>query len=122
MAAIPTSAPALRPMTVGEILDASFKVYRRSFATTARAVLVIAVPVGILTGLIRLSISSSSSSLTTISGTNQVQVNSHVVATDLGVTGLSTLVTLISTALITAVIYPWLVTFTWGTRLPGAQL
>jgi len=105
MAAMPTAAPALRPLTVGEILDASFKVYRRSFVTMARAILVIAVPVGILTALIRLSITSTSSSLTTISPTGQEQLNGHVLGRDIGIEALSYVVTFVSIALITAVVY-----------------
>jgi hypothetical protein len=105
MAAMPTAAPALRPLTVGEILDASFKVYRRSFLTTAKAVLIIAIPLGIISALIRLGISTNPNDDLTVSGTNQVQVNGHAVATQLGLEGVTLLVTLVSTALITAVIY-----------------
>jgi hypothetical protein len=48
-------APQLRPLSVGEVLDASFKVVRRSFGTLAVCVLVVALPLNILRTLIEAS-------------------------------------------------------------------
>jgi hypothetical protein len=45
-------APQLRPLSVGEVLDASFKVVRQSFGTLALCVLVVALPLNILNTLI----------------------------------------------------------------------
>jgi hypothetical protein len=110
MAAMPSEAPSLRPLTVGEILDASFKVYRRSFATMAKAVLVVAVPFGILLALVRSSASDTTqTALRNVTnpqtGVEQVQVNSHALETVLGLSSLELLITLFATAVATAVIY-----------------
>jgi hypothetical protein len=103
---MPSPAPNLRPLTVGEILDASFKVYRRSFVTMAKAILIVAVPFGIVNALIRTSIQDSSSTLTTINPlTGQQEISAHVAAKFFGFTALSYVVTLIATAVATAVIY-----------------
>jgi hypothetical protein len=45
-------APQLRPLSVGEVLDASFKVVRQSFGTLALCVLVVALPLHIIDTLI----------------------------------------------------------------------
>jgi hypothetical protein len=45
-------APQLRPLSVGEQLDASFKVVRQSFKTLALCVLVVALPLNIINTLI----------------------------------------------------------------------
>jgi hypothetical protein len=44
--------PQLRPLSVGEVLDASFKVVRQSFGTLAVCVLVVAVPLHLIDTLI----------------------------------------------------------------------
>jgi len=48
-------APQLRPLGVGEVLDASFKIVRQSFGTLAACVLVVALPLNILNTLIAAS-------------------------------------------------------------------
>jgi hypothetical protein len=45
-------APQLRPLSVGEVLDAAFKVVRQSFGTLALCVLVVALPLNIIDTLI----------------------------------------------------------------------
>ena len=45
-------APQLRPLSVGEVLDASFKIVRQSFGTLAGCVLVVALPLNIIDTLI----------------------------------------------------------------------
>jgi hypothetical protein len=45
-------SPQLRPLSVGEVLDASFKIVRQSFGTLAGCVLVVALPLNILNTLI----------------------------------------------------------------------
>ena len=52
-----SSTPAqLRPLGIGEILDAGIKVYRNKFATMLKAVAVVIVPVQVLSVLITLSL------------------------------------------------------------------
>jgi hypothetical protein len=48
-------APQLRPLSVGEVLDASFKIVRQSFGTLAGCVLVVAVPLNIVDTLVTAS-------------------------------------------------------------------
>jgi len=55
--------PQLRPLGVGEVLDASFKVVRQSFGTLALCVLVVAVPLNIVNTLITASTSENAFSL-----------------------------------------------------------
>jgi hypothetical protein len=45
-------SPQLRPLSVGEVLDASFKIVRQSFGTLAGCVLVVALPLNIINTLI----------------------------------------------------------------------
>jgi hypothetical protein len=45
-------SPQLRPLSVGEVLDASFKIVRQSFSTLAGCVLVVALPLNIVNTLI----------------------------------------------------------------------
>ena len=58
-------APQLRPLSVGEVLDASFKVVRQSFGTLVLCVLVVALPLNILTTLIQASTSDNAFNLDT---------------------------------------------------------
>jgi len=58
-------APQLRPLSVGEVLDASFKVVRQSFGTLAMCVLVVAVPLNIITTLVQASTSDDAFNLDT---------------------------------------------------------
>jgi hypothetical protein len=48
-------SPQLRPLSVGEVLDASFKIVRQSFGTLAGCVLVVALPLNIVNTLIAAS-------------------------------------------------------------------
>jgi hypothetical protein len=58
-------APQLRPLSVGEVLDASFKVVRQSFGTLAACVLVVALPLSILQTLVSASTSDDAFNLDT---------------------------------------------------------
>ena len=64
-------SPQLRPLSVGEVLDASFKIVRQSFGTLAGCVLVVAVPLNIVNTLITASSSDDAFNLddTTSAGT-----------------------------------------------------
>ena len=63
------TGPQLRPLGVGERLDASFKIFGRSFLPMAKAVLVVAVPAGILDALIAISTSPQRTTVTGPFGT-----------------------------------------------------
>ena len=62
-------AVVLRPLGVGERLDATFKIWARNFVAMAKAMLVIAIPVGIIEALVTLS-EQSSTTTTTIGGSS----------------------------------------------------
>ena len=56
-------SPQLRPLSVGEVLDASFKIVRQSFGTLAGCVLVVALPLNIVNTLITASTSDDAFNL-----------------------------------------------------------
>jgi hypothetical protein len=60
-------SPQLRPLSVGEVLDASFKIVRQSFGTLATCVLVVALPLNIVNTLITASTSDNAFNLDTAS-------------------------------------------------------
>ena len=65
------STPAqLRPLGIGEILDAGIKVYRSRFATMLKAVAVVIVPVQVLNVLITLSLPDTSTTAGTTTTTS----------------------------------------------------
>ena len=49
-------AAQLRPLSVGEILDTSIKIYRERFATLVKAVAIVVGPVSLLTALVQVSV------------------------------------------------------------------
>ncbi len=55
----------LRPLGVGERLDAGFKIFGRNFLSMAKAVLIIAIPAGVLEALISVSTSLPKTTTTT---------------------------------------------------------
>jgi hypothetical protein len=59
MATTQQFSPQLRPLGVGEVLDASFKVVRQSFKTLVMCVLVVALPLNIVNTLIAASTSEN---------------------------------------------------------------
>ena len=67
--------PQLRPLSVGEVLDASFKVVRQSFGTLALCVLVVALPLNIINTLIAASTSDNAFDLDTT--TNDVSTGTR---------------------------------------------
>src|ERR1039458_1321418 len=102
MGAMPAGVPVLRPLSVGEILDSSFKVYRRNFATMAKAILVVAVPFGLISALIRASVSTNA---TTISNISNPSTSSTPSASSLAASLTTDLVGIVAAAVSTAVIY-----------------
>jgi hypothetical protein len=66
-----SSNPAtLRPLGVGEILDAAIKIYRNKFGTMLKAVAIVIVPVQVLNVLITLSLPDTSSTAGTTTTTS----------------------------------------------------
>jgi hypothetical protein len=70
MATTQKFSPPLRPLGVGEVLDASFKVVRQSFKTLVICVLVVALPLNILTTLITASTSDNPFNLDSFDATS----------------------------------------------------
>ncbi|HMG28311.1 MAG TPA: hypothetical protein VKH36_16025 [Acidimicrobiia bacterium] len=65
-----STAAQLRPLGIGEILDAGIKVYRTRFATMLKAVAVVIVPVQVLNVLITLSLPDTSTTAGTTTTTS----------------------------------------------------
>ena len=82
-------APQLRPLSVGEQLDASFKVVRQSFGVLAACVLVVALPLNIVSTLIAASTRDNPFNL---DSTETVQVSSGTALAGLGLTVLVSVV------------------------------
>ena len=53
------AAPRLRPLGIGEILDAAIKVYRSRFSTLVKATLVVVAPVQVLSAIVTISLPDS---------------------------------------------------------------
>ena len=58
----PAQAVGLRPLGIGERMDAAIKIVRVNFLTLARAALVVAIPSGIVVAIISASVRSSEQS------------------------------------------------------------
>ena len=69
------TGPQLRPLGIGERLDASFKIFGRSFLPMAKAVLVVAVPAGVVDALISISTGPQA---TTVNGPFGSQSTNHI--------------------------------------------
>jgi hypothetical protein len=91
-------AAQLRPLGVGEIVDAAIRVYRQKFATMVKAVAIVVVPVQVFNVLIRLSLPSSSSTTTTDS-TGTVHISGTALSTTLAATVLLLVVGVVSSTL-----------------------
>jgi len=81
-------SPPLRPLSVGEVLDASFKIVRQSFGTLAMCVLVVALPLNIITTLITASTSENAFNLDDVSGddvSTGTQIAGSLVTSALGI-------------------------------------
>jgi hypothetical protein len=61
---VSSNAVQLRPLGIGEILDAGIKIYRNKFATMLKAVAVVIVPVQVLNVLVTLSLPDTSTTTT----------------------------------------------------------
>jgi hypothetical protein len=67
---VSTTPAQLRPLGIGEVLDAGIKVYRNKFATMLKAVAVVIVPVQVLNVLITLSLPDTSTTAGTTTTTS----------------------------------------------------
>jgi hypothetical protein len=74
---VPGSAPQLRPLRVGEILDVSINIFTKNFLTFLKIVLVVVVPVQIVTVLIQVSTVSDPDLLPKFGSTNNGGTISH---------------------------------------------
>lgn len=75
MTQAPAPPPQLRPLGIGETLDAGIKIYRLKFATMLKAVAVVTVPVQVLAVLVRISLPSSTTTRTTFGTTTTGSIN-----------------------------------------------
>jgi hypothetical protein len=71
----------LRPLRVGEVLDAAINIYRRRFGTLIRAVAVVVVPIGVLNAVV---LTSARSDAATASGIDPAAAGASVVTTLVG--------------------------------------
>ena len=79
-------AAELRPLGVGEILDAGIKIYRRRFGTIVRAVAAVVVPVSIVSGIVGVSAATNNStSDADFSGSDAALLGAFVVVGLIGV-------------------------------------
>jgi Membrane domain of glycerophosphoryl diester phosphodiesterase len=76
MSTPPGTAPQLRPLGVGEILDVCINIFTKNFLTFLRIVLVLVVPVQIVTVLIQVSTVSDPDLLPTLGSTGGGKVSS----------------------------------------------
>ena len=90
-------APQLRPLSVGEVLDASFKIVRQSFGTLAMCVLVVAVPLNIITTLVQASTSDDAFNLDSATTSDDVSTGTELAGV-LFTTALSLVLTTIAAA------------------------
>ncbi len=98
----PGTAPQLRPLGLGEILDAALKVYTRNFKTLCLAVLVPVVPIVILTTLVTASASSAENAFDPTAGIDPASGQSTFSGAEVAGFAVTALLTLLLTALATA--------------------
>jgi hypothetical protein len=94
------SSGGLRPLGIGEILDAAIKLYVRRARVLMGAAAAVIVPLQIVTGLVLLSSYSSGRDIPT--GLVTSQIPRADVDARLGATAITSLVTLIATVIVTA--------------------
>ena len=91
-------AAALRPLSVSDRIDASWKIWARNFGTMARTMLVIAVPAGIAAAVVTLSTEPNTSSTTSTFGTTS-SMSASSAGTSLAGSSINTIIGLIAAAL-----------------------
>lgn len=100
-----TSIPELRPLGVGERIDVSFKLFRANFRLIATAMLYLAIPSALVSGIIKGVALSNVSSLIVKNPDGTVQLNTNAVATTFGGLGVSLLVSLIVSTIAVATLF-----------------
>src|SRR5207248_10550062 len=78
-------AADLRPLGVGEVLDAGIKIYRRRFGTLVRATASVVVPVSIISGIVGVSAATSNGSDTNFNGGDAAAIGAVVIVALIGV-------------------------------------
>src|SRR5437660_4789172 len=78
-------AADLRPLGVGEVLDAGIKIYRRRFGTLVRATASVVVPVSIIAGIVGVSAATSNGSDTNFTGGDAAAIGAVVIVALIGV-------------------------------------
>jgi hypothetical protein len=91
-------AAALRPLSVSDRIDASWKIWARNIGTMARAMLVIAVPAGVVEAAVTLSTEPNSGVTTSTFGTTS-SVSASSAGTSLAGSSINTIIGLIVAAL-----------------------
>lgn len=86
-------APQLRPLGIGEMLDAAIKIFIRNFKALVLCAAVVVVPLQILAGFVRLSALTDATTTTTTSGATTTTV-------DTGALGLQLAALLVTTAVL----------------------
>jgi len=101
------SPPVLRPLGVGERLDASFKIFGRNFLSMAKAVLVIAIPAAVIEVIITLStaLPKTSSTSSIFGTTTSVRPSASDIWTYASGVFLNYVVVEIVTAVVTAICF-----------------
>jgi len=69
--------PDLRPLSVGEIIDAAIKIWRRHFPTLARLVFVVVAPVQVLSALVRASVGAGDTVFNGVDAAGNPSVDTH---------------------------------------------
>jgi hypothetical protein len=104
MEASSSTPTQLRPLGLGEILDAAFKIYRTHFKTLALCVLVVAVPLTILAVLVQASAADNAFDPTPTAAQTDARFSGAGIAGFAGSALLAALATLLATAACTRAI------------------
>src|ERR1019366_501047 len=99
----PQQATGLRPLGVGERIDAAIKIVRASFLTFAKAGLVLAIPFGVFEVLVNQTITTSASSIVTKGPAGQPVFHATNLSTIFGAAFVEVVVGYLITAVSTAV-------------------
>lgn len=100
----PSQTVRLRPLAVGERIDAAIKIVRSSFLTLAKAALVVGVPSGIVVAFLSASVHSSQENLLT-TGANGTNLHTGALYPVLGGDLLTFVIALIVSAFVTVVCF-----------------
>lgn len=111
----PQQTVHLRPLGVGERIDAAIKIVRASFLTLARAALVVAVPAAALLAAVSASLVSTGQNLLATNGSGLTGDQNTL----LGGYAITVVVALLVGAFVTAACFALSATPTWASVPPG---